>query len=137
MAVKQAIGHGVRAKRSKSGAVSFDVLDEVAAHAQVQCIGGGVSRGFGEGPGRTCQSKKVPDRDDPDRMAGGAQLSLRALSSGLDIVRKTLGQHQIRLRPHCRYGQSLANTFFMHVAHFVAGRDLGGPLRLRHDNCAA
>jgi hypothetical protein len=36
MAVKQAIGHGVRAKRSKSGAVSFDVLDEVAAHAQVQ-----------------------------------------------------------------------------------------------------
>jgi putative phage-type endonuclease len=33
---KQAIGHGVRAKRSKSGAVSFDLLDEVATHAQVQ-----------------------------------------------------------------------------------------------------
>jgi hypothetical protein len=33
---KQAIGHGVRARRSKSGAVSFDVLDEVAPHAQVQ-----------------------------------------------------------------------------------------------------
>jgi predicted phage-related endonuclease len=32
---KQAIGHGVRAKRSKSGAVSFDVLDEVATHAQI------------------------------------------------------------------------------------------------------
>ena len=33
---KQAIGHGVRSKRSKSGAVSFDVLDEVAPHAPVQ-----------------------------------------------------------------------------------------------------
>jgi predicted phage-related endonuclease len=34
--VKEAIGHGVRAKRSKSGAVSFDVLSEEAAHAPVQ-----------------------------------------------------------------------------------------------------
>ena len=33
---KQAIGHGVRAKRSKSGAISFDVLEEVATHAPVQ-----------------------------------------------------------------------------------------------------
>jgi putative phage-type endonuclease len=33
---KQAIGHGVRAKRSKSGAVSFDVLDPEANHAPVQ-----------------------------------------------------------------------------------------------------
>jgi predicted phage-related endonuclease len=34
--VKEAIGHGVRAKRSKSGAVSFDVLDVEATHAPVQ-----------------------------------------------------------------------------------------------------
>ena len=33
---KEAIGHGVRARRSKSGAVSFDVLDQEAAHAPVQ-----------------------------------------------------------------------------------------------------
>jgi predicted phage-related endonuclease len=33
---KQAIGHGVRAKRSKSGSVSFDVLDPEANHAPVQ-----------------------------------------------------------------------------------------------------
>jgi predicted phage-related endonuclease len=33
---KEAIGHGVRAKRSKSGAVSFDVLETEAAHAAVQ-----------------------------------------------------------------------------------------------------
>jgi putative phage-type endonuclease len=33
---KEAIGHGVRAKRSKSGAVSFDVLGTEASHAPVQ-----------------------------------------------------------------------------------------------------
>jgi hypothetical protein len=34
---REAIGHGVRAKRSKSGAVSFDVLEmEEATHAAVQ-----------------------------------------------------------------------------------------------------
>jgi predicted phage-related endonuclease len=33
---KQAVGHGIRAKRSKSGAVSFDFLDGEAAHAAVQ-----------------------------------------------------------------------------------------------------
>ena len=33
---KEAIGHGVRAKRSKSGAVSFDVLEPEAAHAPIQ-----------------------------------------------------------------------------------------------------
>jgi predicted phage-related endonuclease len=32
---KEAIGHGIRAKRSKSGAVSFDVLRMEAAHAPV------------------------------------------------------------------------------------------------------
>jgi predicted phage-related endonuclease len=34
--VKEATGHGIRARRSKSGAVSFDVLSEEAAHASVQ-----------------------------------------------------------------------------------------------------
>jgi putative phage-type endonuclease len=33
---KEAIGHGVRAKRSKSGAVSFDLLETEAAHAALQ-----------------------------------------------------------------------------------------------------
>src|ERR1700692_1260466 len=33
---KEAIGHGLRAKRSKSGAVRFDVLSQEAAHAPVQ-----------------------------------------------------------------------------------------------------
>ena len=33
---KEAIGHGIRAKRSKSGAVSFDLLGQEARHAAVQ-----------------------------------------------------------------------------------------------------
>ncbi len=33
---REAIGHGVRAKRSKSGAVSFDVLETEATHAPIQ-----------------------------------------------------------------------------------------------------
>jgi hypothetical protein len=33
---QQAIGHGVRAKRSKSGAISFDVLRGEGGHAAVQ-----------------------------------------------------------------------------------------------------
>jgi predicted phage-related endonuclease len=33
---KEAIGHGIRAKRSKSGAVSFDVLDTETSRASIQ-----------------------------------------------------------------------------------------------------
>ena len=33
---KEAIGHGVRGKRSKSGAISFDVLQTEASHAAIQ-----------------------------------------------------------------------------------------------------
>jgi hypothetical protein len=33
---KEALGHGIRAKRSKSGAVSFDLMDMEAADAPVQ-----------------------------------------------------------------------------------------------------
>ena len=33
---KEAIGHGIRAKRSKSGAVSFDLVEMEARHASLQ-----------------------------------------------------------------------------------------------------
>ena len=33
---KEAIGHGIRAKRSKSGAISFDLLETETAHARLQ-----------------------------------------------------------------------------------------------------
>jgi len=33
---KEAMGHGIRAKRSKSGAISFDLVEMEARHASVQ-----------------------------------------------------------------------------------------------------
>jgi hypothetical protein len=33
---REAMGHGIRAKRSKSGAVSFDLVETEASHASVQ-----------------------------------------------------------------------------------------------------
>jgi hypothetical protein len=33
---KEAIGHGIRAKRSKSGAVSFDLLEEESGRAALE-----------------------------------------------------------------------------------------------------
>ena len=33
---KEAIGHGIRAKRSKSGSISFDLLDVEGGHAALQ-----------------------------------------------------------------------------------------------------
>jgi hypothetical protein len=33
---KEAIGHGIRAKRSKSGAVSFDLMVMEGSHAPLQ-----------------------------------------------------------------------------------------------------
>jgi hypothetical protein len=34
--VREAIGHGIEAKRSKSGAMSFDLVQAEVAHAPVQ-----------------------------------------------------------------------------------------------------
>jgi hypothetical protein len=33
---KEAVGHGVRAKRSKAGTVSFDLLETETVHAPVE-----------------------------------------------------------------------------------------------------
>jgi hypothetical protein len=33
---KEAIGHGIRAKRSKAGAISFDLMQDGAGHAALQ-----------------------------------------------------------------------------------------------------
>jgi hypothetical protein len=66
---REAIGHGVKAKRSKSGAVSFDVLEAETTHAPVQRNGRGAGLGLGQGPSRTRQSGKVAHRYHPHRPA--------------------------------------------------------------------
>jgi hypothetical protein len=53
---KEAIGHGIRAKRSKSGAVTFDVLSMEGSHAPVQGIDRRNCRRARQGTTRTEQS---------------------------------------------------------------------------------
>ena len=67
--VKEAIGHGVRAKRSKSGAVSFDVIDRPRRSPMPRSSDSVAALGLclGQGPGRTGQSREVADRHRPDR----------------------------------------------------------------------
>src|SRR5262249_31830406 len=61
---REAIGHGVRAKRSRSGAVSVEVLEREAVHAPVEGIRGGAGLRPGQAPGRTPQSGKVAHGSD-------------------------------------------------------------------------
>jgi hypothetical protein len=61
---------------------------------------------------------------------------LHELDQPQDVVLADVGA-ELALIDSGGISPTLADTFFMHVAHVIAGRDLGGPLRLRHDNCAA
>ena len=96
---QQAFGHGVRGKRSKSGAVSFDLLRSGGRPCIVPvnrlARSGGCARQSTE---RTGQPGEIARRDHPlGLFRGEAERTFRyaSLSSGLDIVRKVLGQHEI------------------------------------------
>ena len=81
---KEAIGHGVRAKRSKSGAVSFDLLEaEAAMHRSSKSIGA-IAAALAKAQAETHQPGKIADRDDPVPVPGEGERSFRyaPLSSG-------------------------------------------------------
>ena len=95
---KEAIGHGVRAKRSKSGAVSFDLL-EVEGQSCTAPVNP-------SGPSRQRSPRRRPRLTNPEKSLtatirspfpreGERTFRYAPLSSGLDIVRKTLSQHEI------------------------------------------
>ena len=96
---KEASGHGVRAKRSKSGAVSFDLLAMMRRGAMqrssetIGAIAAALAKAQAEltNPEKsltaTIRASNPRDHDQTFRYA--------ALSSGLDIVRKALGGHEI------------------------------------------
>jgi hypothetical protein len=92
---KEAIGHGVRAKRSKSGAVSFGLLVKEGNHAAVEWIHHLFGGRTGQGAGGIDQSGEIvairPNGP------GEVERSFRyaPLSSGLESVHKALGQHEI------------------------------------------
>jgi hypothetical protein len=71
---KEATGHGIRAKRSKSGGVSFDVLTvEETADASVQRNDWHLCGSAGQGPVRACQSREGNDSDRPLAISKGSR----------------------------------------------------------------
>ena len=95
---KEAIGHGLKAKRSKSGAISFDLLGRGGRRctAPVRSIGA-IAAALAKAQGELTNPEKSliatirsPFPREPDQTFRYA-----SLASGLDIVRKSLGQHEI------------------------------------------
>ena len=95
---KEAIGHGVRAKRSKSGAISFDLLE-----VEAQSCSAPVNR---SGRLRRRSPRPRPRFTNPEKSLtatirspfpreGDRTFRYAPLSTGLDIVRKALGRHEI------------------------------------------
>jgi predicted phage-related endonuclease len=71
---KEAIGHGLRAKRSRSGAVSFELFVGEDGHAAVQSHDRGDRGRAGQGAGRAYQPRKIADRHHSLAVsAGGGQ----------------------------------------------------------------
>jgi hypothetical protein len=95
---QQAIGHGVRAKRSKSGTVSFDLLKVEDNHAAIpsECIAS-LAAALAKAQIELVNPEKsligTISSGDPKRAERAFRYA--SLSSGLDIVRKVLGQHEI------------------------------------------
>ena len=94
---KEAIGHGVRAKRSKSGAISFDLLEWRAAMQRSSESIGAIAAALAKAQGELTNPEKSLTATIRSDGPGAAERSFRyaPLSSGLDIVRKTLSQHEI------------------------------------------
>ena len=140
---KEAIGHGVRAKRSKSGAISFDLLD-----------GGGEPCSGPVKPSarsRRALAKAQAELTNPEKSLTATIRSpfpreddqtfrYAPLSSGLDIVRKSLGQHEIATVQTTAIDKEAGSDPAHHDARPFLGRmDVLGLAGLpgQRDRCAA
>ena len=95
---KEATGHGVRAKRSKSGAISFDVLEQWRRPMQrssetIGAIAAALAKAQVEltNPEKSLTATIVS----PFPREENRTFRYAPLSSGLEIVRKCLGKHEI------------------------------------------
>ena len=85
------------ARRSKSGAVSFDVLEtEAALHRSSESVAA-LASALAKAQAELVNPEKSLTATIRTGRPGEGERSFRyaPLSSGLDIVRKTLGQHEI------------------------------------------
>ena len=128
---KEAIGHGVRAKRSKSGAVSFDLAERgrpacsgpVARSAQLAAA---LAKAQAE---LVNPRKSLTDRPraGPDR-ARPTAYRYAPLSSGLDIVRKTLGRHEIAVMQTTAVDQESATVLLTTMLAHASGEWIASEL---------
>ena len=92
------MGHGIRARRSKSGAVNFDLVEmEAPMHRSSESVAAIA----------TALAKAQTELSNPEKAMVGTIYNVRSdspqsfryasLSSGLDIIRKTLGGQQIAI----------------------------------------
>ena len=97
---KEAVGHGVRAKRSKSGAVNFDLLTAPTRRRAMQRSSPSIAA-LAMALAKAQIELANPEKSlvgtiEPQGGEGSARhFRYAPLSSGLEIVRKTLGQHEI------------------------------------------
>ena len=94
---KEAFGHGVRAKRSKSGAVSFDLADSGRAMHHASPSIGALAAALAKAQAELVNPEKSLVGAIAPSEPGAPERTFRyaPLSSGLDIIRKTLGRHEI------------------------------------------
>ena len=94
---QQAIGHGIRAKRSKSGAISFDLLRWRAVMQRSSESIASLAAALAKAQAELVNPEKSLAATIRVGWPRRAEQTFRyaPLSSGLDIVRKTLGQHEI------------------------------------------
>ena len=94
---QQAVGHGVRARRSKSGAITFELLKLRTAMQQSSSSIGSLAAALAKAQIELVNPEKsMVATIRTDGTGRGEQIFRYApLSSGLDIVRKTLGKHEI------------------------------------------
>ena len=94
---KEASGHGVRAKRSKSGAVSFDLFAQEDSMQRSSETIGAIAAALAKAQAELTNPEKslvaTIRASNPREM--DQTFRYAALSSGLDIVRKALGGHEI------------------------------------------
>ena len=116
---KEAIGHGVRAKRSKSGAVSFDLLEaEASMHRSSESVAA-LAAALAKAQAELVNPEKSLTAVIRSTRPGERERTFRyaPLASGLDIVRKTLGSTRL---PPCRPPRSTSASGMINLTTMLA-----------------
>ena len=96
---KEAIGHGVRARRSKSGAVSFDLLNVEATHAPVQYSIAALAAALAKATSQLINPEKTQVATITEIERKGKLRAIFSLRAAVDpdwkLCAETLGQHAI------------------------------------------